>query len=96
MSGPNPLECVGKKYEAEIAEFVRQKYHVDRNAWGFIIKTVSDQGTELGTMLLACKMMRKCQVTYVPAYVIRLAGQYAKGVCFNWAQYLCDEFNQCS
>ena len=73
MSGPNPLEHVGKKYEAETAEFVCQKYHVDRNNRGFIIKTISDQGTQLGTMLLACKMMMKCQVTSIPAYVIRLA-----------------------
>ena len=92
VSGPNPLERVGKKYEAETAKFMYQKYHVDRNTQEFIMKTISDQGTQLGTMLLACKMMRKCQVTSVPAYVIRLAIQCAKGVCFNWAQYLCDEF----
>ena len=92
MSGPNPLEHVGKKYEGETIEFVRQKYHVDRNTRGFIVKTISDQGKKLGTMLIACKMMRKCQVTFVPAYVIRLANQCAKGVCFNWVQYLCDEF----
>ena len=60
MSGPNPLECVGKKYEGETTEFVHQKYHVDHNTRGYIIKTISDQGTQLGTMLLACKMMRKC------------------------------------
>ena len=63
MSGPNPLEHMGKKYEGETAEFVRQNYHVDNNTLGFIIKTISDQGTQLGTMLLACKMMRNCQVT---------------------------------
>ena len=45
MSGPNPLECVGKKYEVETPEFVCQKYHVDCNTRGFIIKTISDQGT---------------------------------------------------
>ena len=27
-----------------------------------------------------------------PAYVIQLADQCVKGVFFNWAQYLCDEF----
>ena len=90
MSGPNPLERVGRKYEEETVDFIRQKYHVDHNTWAFIIKSISDQGTQLGTMLLAYKMMRKCQVTSVPAYIIRLAAN--EGVCFNWAQYLCDEF----
>ena len=35
--------------------------------------------------------MRKYQVTSIPAYVIRLAGQCRKGVCFNWAQYFRDK-----
>ena len=46
----------------------------------------------MGTRLLACKLMRKCQVAIVPAYVIQLARQCVKGVFFNWAQYLCEEF----
>ena len=45
MSGLSSLERVLKKYEGETAEFVCQKYHVDHNTQGFIIKTVSDQGT---------------------------------------------------
>ena len=28
----------------------------------------------------------------VPVYVIQLASRYKKGVCFNWSQYLCNEF----
>lgn len=92
INGLNPLERVGKKYEGETIEYVRKTYHVERNTWDFIIKSISDQGTQLGTMLLACKMMRKCQFTSTPANVIQLAGQFKKGVCFNWAQYLCDEF----
>ena len=70
MEGSNPLKCVGKKYEREIAKYVRQKYHVERNTRGFMIKTISDPATQLGTLLLACKMMQKFQVASVPAYVI--------------------------
>ena len=43
-------------------------------------------------MLQACKLMRKFQVATFPTYVIQLAGKCGKGVYFNWAQYLCDEF----
>ena len=46
----------------------------------------------MGTLLLTCKMMRKCQATTVPAYVIQLAGYCKKGICFNWSQFLCNEF----
>lgn len=83
ISDLNHLERVGKKYEAETTEFMHQKYHVDRNTRLFLINTNSDQGMQLDTMLLACKMMRKCQVTSVPTYVIRFAGQCPKGICFK-------------
>ena len=92
MNGLHPLECVGKKYEGETAKYVHHTYHVERNTRGFVIKSINEPATQMGTILLACKLMRKCQVAIVPAYVIRLAGQCAKGVCLNWAQYLCDEF----
>ena len=46
----------------------------------------------MGTLLLACKMMRKCQVATIPAYVIQLASRCEKGACFNWSQCLCNKF----
>ena len=45
MNEPHPLERVGKKYEGETAEYVRQAYHVERNTRGFIIKSISDPAT---------------------------------------------------
>ena len=65
---------------------------MERNTHGFMIKTISDPATQLGTMLLACKMMQKCKVASVPAYVIQLAGHCEKGVYLNWSQLLCNEF----
>ena len=92
MNGPHPLEFVGNKYEGETVEYMRQTYHVERNMWGFVIKSISEPSMQMGTILLAYKLMQKCQVATVPTYVIRLASQCAKGVCLNWSQYLCDEF----
>ena len=57
MEGPNPLECIGKKYEGKTVKYVQQKYHVEKNIHSFMIKTISYPTTQLGTMLLACKMM---------------------------------------
>ena len=86
------MEKVGKKYKGEITTKVWQAYHVKKNKRGFIIDSISDLATRMGTWILACKLMRKFQVATVPSYVIRVAGQCAKGGCFNWAQHLRDKF----
>lgn len=65
MKGINPMEHVGKKYEQNIADKVCDDYHVERNTRGFMISTVSDPGARMSTLLLACKIMRKCQVAMV-------------------------------
>lgn len=83
MQGPHPMENVGKKYEGETATQVCEAYHVKKNKRDFIIESISDSATWMGTQILAWKLMRKCQVAMVPAYVIRVVGQCAKGVCFN-------------
>ena len=57
-----------------------------------MIQTINDPATQMGTRLLAYKLMRKCQVVTILTYVIWLSGWCEKGVSFNWAQYLCDEF----
>ena len=92
MQGPHPIEKLGKKSEGEIVTKVRQAYHVKKNKRGFIINSISDLATRMGTRILACKLIQKCEVATVPAYVIRVVVQCAKGVCFNWAQHLWDEF----
>ena len=70
MKGLNPMERVRKKYEQQIVDKVREDYHVERNTRGFMISTISDPGASMGTLLLACKMMCKCQVAIFPVYVI--------------------------
>lgn len=92
MHAPNTKEGIGKKYEQRIAYDVREKYHVAHNQRGFQVDTISDLGTHMGTLLLSCKLMHKCQASIIPAYVIQLTGRCEKGVFFNWSQYLVDEF----
>lgn len=62
MKGLNPMEHVSKKYEKHITDNVRDDYHVEQNTRGFMISTISNLGVCMGTLSLACKMMRKCQV----------------------------------
>ena len=83
--GPHPLAEVGKKYEAATASYFWKTYAIQRNQRGFLIQTINDPTTQLGTRLLACKLMRRCQIATIPAYVIQLARQCVKGEFFNWA-----------
>ena len=57
MNGRCPLKRVGKKYDGDTTEYVRNTYHVERNTWGFVIKSISNLATQMGTILLACKLM---------------------------------------
>ena len=54
--------------------------------------SIKDKGVRVATQLLARKLMRKCRADEVPAPVVALAEQFAEGVQFNWAQFLCEEF----
>ena len=60
MEGPDPMLRLGKKYEQKIANSVHDTYHVLQNTLGFMISTNSDPRMQMGTLLLACKLMRKC------------------------------------
>ena len=42
--------------------------------------------------LLASKLMRKCRTNEVPAPIVRIAANYAKGYSYNWAVYIAKEF----
>lgn len=46
----------------------------------------------MGTLILGCKLMRKCRPKTVPAHVISLAEQCEKGILYNWSQFLCEDF----
>ena len=70
MEGPDPMLWVGKKNEQKIVDSMHETYHVLRNMRGFIINTISDPGMQMGTLLLACKLMCKCQAATIPTYVI--------------------------
>ena len=83
MQGPHPMENFGKKYEAAIAAEVREAYQVQKNQRVFIINTINDPTTRMGTQILSCKLMRISQAATVPAYVIRVVGQCAKGGYLN-------------
>jgi hypothetical protein len=52
------------------------------------------QGTQLGTNILACKLLRKCRKDEVPAGVIAVAAQCVEGTSMSWVPYLLNLFQE--
>ena len=59
---------------------------------GYHTSTIEDQNIRFIAKLLACKLLRKCRPTEVPASIIRLTINCAEGYTYNWAAYLTREF----
>lgn len=55
----------------------------------YSIHSILDQVVQFSAQILAGKIMRKCCTGKFPTPVISLAAQCAKGVQYNWVQYLC-------
>jgi hypothetical protein len=86
---------------------MKKKYGTDKGTRGIIIKRINDVVTQLGTKILACKLLRKCRREEVLAGVVAVATQCAKDTTMSWApcllniflydckyaQYLCTKFH---
>jgi hypothetical protein len=81
-----------KTKEKALAEEMKKKYGTDRGTRGIIIKRINDTATQLGTKILACKLLRKCHREEVPAGVVAVAAQCAEGTSMSWASYLLNLF----
>lgn len=67
-----------------LAEAMKTKYKLEKKKKrGYTISTIKDKGVDIATQILAGKVMRKCHADEVPASVVALAEQCAKGVQFN-------------
>jgi hypothetical protein len=48
-----------KAREKALAEEMKKKYGTNKGTRGIIIKRINDAATQLGTKILACKLLRK-------------------------------------
>jgi hypothetical protein len=62
-----------KTREKVVEEEMNKKYGTDRGTRGFIIKRINDATTQLGTKILACKLLRKFRREEVPVGVVIIA-----------------------
>jgi hypothetical protein len=91
--GAQPEEFLENKVrEKEMAEQVKAQFDTSRGSRGLIIKEINDDVMRFTNKLIVCKLLRKCRREESPAGVIAVATQCAKGMMFNWAQYLLNQF----
>jgi hypothetical protein len=67
---------------------MKKKYGIDRGTRGIIIKWINNVAMQLGTKIIACKLLRKFCKDEVPARVIAIAAQCAEGTSMSWEPYL--------
>jgi hypothetical protein len=72
-----------KSKEKALAEEMKKKYGTARGTRGIMIKRINNAATQLGANILACKFLRKCRKDEVPAGVIAVATQCAKGASMS-------------
>jgi len=90
--GKYPVEIFGKSRDLALAEAMKNTYKLEKKKRGYVISSIKYKRGHVVTQLLAGKVMRKCRGDEVLALVIALEKQCAKGVPFNWAEFLCKEF----
>jgi hypothetical protein len=81
-----------KACEKELVEQVKAQFDTTRGNRGIIIKEINDNATRFTSKLMVCKLLRKCRIEEAPTGVIVVVAQCAKGMMFNWASYLLNQF----
>jgi hypothetical protein len=81
-----------KSKEKTLAEEMKKKYGIDRGTRGIIIKRINNVVTQLGTKILACKLLRKFRKDEVPPGFIVVPSQCVEGTFMNWVPYLSNLF----
>jgi hypothetical protein len=91
--GMDPAQFLDDKVrEKAFSKEMKKKYDTDKGTRGIIIKRINDAATQLGTKILACKLLRKCRKEEVPARVVVVAAQCTEGTTVSWASYLLNLF----
>ena len=71
---------------------MKDHFGLTKGKCGYHTSTIWEPHILFAAELLACKVMWKCRPTEVPAPVIRIAMNCAKGYSYNWADYVAKEF----
>ena len=93
IAGPDPVtEFPSKHEDTKLAQTMKERFGLTKGKRGYHTFAIQEHPIRFAAELLACKVIRKCRPTEVPAPVIRIAMNYAKGYSYNWATYVVREF----
>jgi len=82
----------GKGGDQALIKSMKEKFKLVKKSRGYAISSICDPAVNVATQILAGKVMQKCRANEVSEPIIVLAQQCAKGVHFNWSDYLHGEF----
>ena len=71
---------------------MKECFGLTKGKRGYHTSTIQEKNIRFAAEILACKIMRKCRPTKVPAPVTRIAINCAEGYSYNWAAYIAKEF----
>jgi len=71
---------------------MKKEYHLLKKSREYSVTSIIGQEVQFFAHILVGKVMRKSHVEKLLAPIVSLTAQCSKGVQFNWAQYLCEEF----
>ena len=78
--GPDPgIEFVGKHEDMKLAQHMKERFRLTKGKRGYQTSTIQHQNIRFAAELLACKLMRKCRPNEVPAPIVSIAANCAKG-----------------
>ena len=76
-------EFPSKHEDTKLAQAMKERFGLIKGKRGYHTSAIKEQHIRFAVELLACKVIRKCRPTEVPAPVIRIAINYAKGYNYN-------------
>ena len=62
---------------------MKERFGLTKGKHGYHTSAIQEQNIHFAAEILACKIMRKCRPTEVPAPVIRIAMNCAEGYSYN-------------
>ena len=80
----DPTEAFGgKAKEKKLTDQMKSEFSLVKKSHRYSIYSITDKVVQFSMQILSYKIMRKYRVDEVPASIISLAAQCAKGVQYN-------------
>ena len=84
IAGPNLVtEFPSKHKDTKLAQAMKECFGLTKGKCGYHTSVIQEQHIHFAADILACKVIRKCRPTEVPAPIIRISINCAEGYNYN-------------